>query len=214
VSDERPRPPARPRRAARTQEERSAETRAKVISAAAECVADLGFKGATMSAIAQRAGVSWGAIQHQFGEKEAILDAVLEASLAEFEAGLAPLRETAAEPAVRVSAFVDVVRRLLRGPSYRAFVEIQLNRARDEARAGAAEAGWSAHVAEVLVRVWRHAFGDLGVSAAALRRSRRYAFMVLSGIAAEAMLFPGVDFSRQHLTELETNLVRMFAGGE
>jgi len=185
-----------------------------VIAAAAECVADLGFKGATMSAIAQRAGVSWGAIQHQFGEKEAILDAVLESSLAEFEAGLAPLRETAPEPEARVHAFVEVLARLLRGPSYRAFVEIQLNRGRDEARAGEAEAGWSAHVAEVLARSWKRAFGDLGVSAAALRRSRRYAFMVLSGIAAEAMLFPGVDFSRQHLAELEESLARMLAPGD
>jgi AcrR family transcriptional regulator len=185
-----------------------------VIEAASACVAELGFKGATMSAIAQRAGVSWGAIQHQFGEKDAILDAVLEAALAEFEAELASVREAGAEPTARVRAFIAVVARLLRGPSYRAFLEIQLNRGRDEARAGAAEAGWSAHVAEVLVRAWRNAFGDLGVPVAALRRSRRFAYMVLSGIAAEAMLFPDVDFSRQHLAELEANLLRIFEAND
>jgi hypothetical protein len=33
--------------------------------------------------------------------------------------------------------------------------------------------------------------------------------MVLSGIAAEAMLFPRVDFSKQHLNELEESLLRI-----
>ena len=195
----------------RTQEERSAETRSKVIRAAAECLAELGFKGATMSAIAERAGVTWGAMQHHFGDKNAILDAVLESALAELEAGLSDLDEVEPEIEKRVRAFIPKADALLRGPGYRAFVEIQLNRARDEAREPRAEATWSEQVAGALARVWKRAFGDLGIAPRKLQAARRFSFMVLSGIAAETMLFPGFDFSRQHLRILEENLLRMLS---
>jgi hypothetical protein len=36
---------------------------------------------------------------------------------------------------------------------------------------------------------------------------------VPSGIAAEAMRFPDVDFPRQRLAELEVSLVRMLSAG-
>jgi AcrR family transcriptional regulator len=196
----------------RRQEDRSAATRAKVVRAATECVAELGFRGATMTAIAARAGVTWGAIQHQFREKDAILDAVLEASLVELEQQLAELGEGGPVVDARVRAFVGKARELTQGPGYRAFVEIQLNRARDEQREAGAEARWSKHVGDSLARAWRHAFGDLGIPAARLVAGQRFALMVLSGIAAEAMLFPSVDFSKQHLAELEASLLRIYLG--
>jgi AcrR family transcriptional regulator len=199
------------RKPRRRQEDRSAETRAKVIRAATDCVAELGFRGATMATIAERAGVTWGAIQHQFREKGAILDAVMEASLDDLEEQLAELREGEPIVSFRVQAFVRRARELVRGPSYRAFVEIQLNRARDEQRDGSAESRWSQHVADSLTRAWRRAFGDLGIPAARLLAGQRFAFMVLSGIAAEAILFPEVDFSKEHLSELEASLLRMYS---
>ena len=196
----------------RRQMERSAETRAKVVLAATECVAELGFRGATMSAIAARAGVTWGAIQHQFHEKDAIFDAVLESSLAELERQLAGLAQGDRVVAARVREFVAAGRVLVRGPRYRAFVEIQLNRSRDERRDAAAERAWGQHVLEVIERAWASAFGDLGLPAARMRAGRRHAFMVLSGIAAESMLFPEVDLTRQHLAVLDTSLRHILDG--
>ena len=116
-------PAARPR-VRRTQEERSAATRAKVVEAATECVAELGYRGATMSAMAQRAGVSWGAMQHQFGEKDAIFDAVIEQVMARLQENFRGLREEHPELPDRVHAFVQRNRELAGGPIYRAFVEI------------------------------------------------------------------------------------------
>jgi len=200
-----------PARVRRTQVERSAATRARGIRAAADCLAEQGFKGATMSAIAERAGVTWGAIQHHFGDKNAILDAVLESALGELETGLADLAEVEPEIEKRVRAFIPKADALLRGPGYRAFVEIQLNRARDEARKQQADVTWSDQVAGALARVWKRAFGDLGIAPRRLQAARRFTFMVLSGIAAETMLFPGFDFSRQHLAMLEESLLRMLS---
>lgn len=192
------------RRPRRTQEERSAETRARVVAAATECVAELGFRGATMNAIAMRAGVTWGAMQHQFGDKDAILDAVLESAVHDFEAQLSGLREES-EPRARVHAFVRHCERLLRGPSYRAFFEIQSNRG----RADDAGAGWAASVETALARIWKTLFGGLELPRARLVAARRFAFVVLSGIAAERMIFPRTDFSRSHLGVLEATLLRL-----
>jgi AcrR family transcriptional regulator len=200
---------ARPTR--RRQEDRSAETRQKVIRAARECVAEFGFRGATMTAIAERAGVTWGGIQHQFREKDAILDAVVRDSLAELEGQLAALSEVGADPRTRVRAFVRKAGELARGPAYRAFVEIQLNRARGSAGRGAGQPDWEEEVAESLARGWSRAFGGLGIPPGPLRAARRFAFMVISGIAAEAMLFPTVDFSKQHLSEREATLLRIYS---
>ncbi|MCG8592592.1 MAG: TetR/AcrR family transcriptional regulator [Proteobacteria bacterium] len=198
------RPRTRPR-ARRTQEERSAATRTKVVLAATECVAELGFRGATMSAIAARAGVTWGAMQHQFGDKDAILDAVLETVITDFETHLSGLREAEPEPRARVRAFMRRCQQLLHRPGYRALFEIQSNRSREDDAYGR---DWAHHVETVLRRLWRSLFGDLGVPRAQLAAARRFTFVVLSGIASERMLFPETDFSRKHLELLEETLLR------
>jgi AcrR family transcriptional regulator len=166
-----------------------------------------------MTSIARRAGVTWGAIQHQFREKDPIFDAVMEASLAELELHFEWLAVTEPHLDARVRGFVRGAGELVRGPSYRAFVEIQLNRARDPQRDPAAEKRWARKVAQSLARAWRHAFGGLGIPSAKLLTGQRFAFMVLSGIATEAMLFPAIDFSRQHLRELESGLLRIYSNG-
>jgi AcrR family transcriptional regulator len=179
-----------------------------VIEAATQCVAELGFRGATMTAIAERAGVTWGAIQHQFGDKDAILDAVLEQALSNFEEKISDVGNAPADPVQRAQRFTVRAGELLRGRSYQAFVEIQLNRSRaGDDRAERAE--WGATVATALNRSWKAAFGDLGLSRRVLDESRRFVFMTLGGMAAESMLFPGADFSRQHLATLHDTLLRM-----
>lgn len=198
-------PPPRAR-IRRTQEERSAATRAKVVEAATECVAELGYRGATMSAMAQRAGVSWGAMQHQFGEKDAIFDAVLERVMALLQENFRGLREQHPDVAARVHAFVQRNREIAGGPIYRAFVEIQLHRGRE---GGQAALGWSRYVGEVIAGVWSDLFGDLGLSQRRLEDAQRFTFAVISGIAAESMLFPAFDFSARHFDILEEALVRL-----
>jgi AcrR family transcriptional regulator len=199
----------RRRRSRRTQEERSSETRAKVIAAATDCVAELGFRGATMTAIAERAGVTWGALQHHYGDKDAILDGVLHGSLERLEEELGALRATAGGVPERVRAVVRKARELIDGPSYRAFVEIQLNRGRGGSAATRAHREWSRAVAASLRRAWRGAFGGLGLRSNRLDAGQRFAFMLLSGIAAESMLFPDVDNSRHYFVILEQDLLRL-----
>jgi AcrR family transcriptional regulator len=61
----------------RTQEERSATTRQTVLDATIACLIDHGYHGATTTAIQERAGVSRGALTHQFPSKNELLAAAI-----------------------------------------------------------------------------------------------------------------------------------------
>ncbi len=63
--------------ARRPQAERSADTRAKLIQAAITCLHRDGYAGATVGAVAQEAGVSRGALTHQFASKTDLMLAVV-----------------------------------------------------------------------------------------------------------------------------------------
>lgn len=58
--------------AARTpQQDRSRATRRRLLEAAVECLAELGWNGSTVTVVAERAGVTRGAAQHHFPTREA-----------------------------------------------------------------------------------------------------------------------------------------------
>ncbi|MBW2313227.1 MAG: TetR family transcriptional regulator [Deltaproteobacteria bacterium] len=54
----------------RSQAERSAETRTRILAAVIDSIADVGLQRSTAAEIACRAGVTWGAVQHHVGDKE------------------------------------------------------------------------------------------------------------------------------------------------
>jgi len=68
--------PGRPRR---SQAERSAGTRGRLIEAAISCLHRLGYGGTTVTLVAQEAGVSRGAMTHQFAAKTDLMLAVVRA---------------------------------------------------------------------------------------------------------------------------------------
>src|SRR3954453_23493461 len=53
-------------------------TRRRVLDAVVESVLDVGYYKASSNEIARRAGVTWGAIQHLFGSREALMLDVLD----------------------------------------------------------------------------------------------------------------------------------------
>src|SRR5262245_4902983 len=116
-----PRAPAAPRRPARagrrrTQQERSAQTQARVLDAALECLARDGYRGTTTLAVAERAGVSRGAQLHHFPTRAALVSAALRRLYAElteqYEKGFASLA-----PGVdRLDAAVELLWRVMCDP--------------------------------------------------------------------------------------------------
>jgi AcrR family transcriptional regulator len=96
-------------RVRRTQADRSAATREALIAAARRLFAAQGFAEVATDAIATEAGVTRGALYHQFADKVALFDAVVDAVEADIVARLA---EQAA--AAGVSDPVEGMRRAVR----------------------------------------------------------------------------------------------------
>lgn len=81
----------RPRR---TQEERTRQTRARLLDATIDCLVEAGYKGTTVARVARRAGTSAGAQQHHFPTKAELVTAAVE-HLA--EARMAAIRDRVSE---------------------------------------------------------------------------------------------------------------------
>ena len=177
------RPATGPLRGRRTQAERTAETRARILDAVVESIAEVGFGRTTASEIARRAGVTWGAVQHHFGGKDGILEAVLEDSFGRFAERLAdiPVRAPRAE---RVSLFIDRAWEHFGSPHYRSTFEILLSYTPPPD----AEPLWQTRMFHAWNRIWSELFADARLSRRRTVALQTYTISVLSGMASLAML--------------------------
>jgi AcrR family transcriptional regulator len=107
------------------QQDRSRVTRAKLLESAISCLAELGWKRATVAVVAEHAGVSRGATQHYFPTREDLFIAALghmaEVRLAEIRSEAARLPAGAAAPTRDV---VGLLVRLYTGPPFRAALQL------------------------------------------------------------------------------------------
>jgi AcrR family transcriptional regulator len=85
----------------RTQADRRAATRRKLLEAAEHLIAERGFEAASLAAIAEEAGVSKGAIYHHFQSKNDLLLALLEARFEERIEAIPPIAATAGASATQ-----------------------------------------------------------------------------------------------------------------
>ena len=111
-------------RVRRSQSERTAQTRQALLDATLESLTEAGFARTTTTAVAQRAGVSLGALVHHFPAKSDLLAAavthVLDRRLAEFRSRMAELPPDAD----RVDAALDLLWSAFCGPTFVAWVEL------------------------------------------------------------------------------------------
>jgi AcrR family transcriptional regulator len=176
-----PAPSARPRSHA----ERKALTRAAILQAVSESVAEVGFTRTTAAEIARRAGVTWGAVQHHFGGKDGMLTAVLEDSFNRFSQRIEDVpREGPLEK--RVSLFVDRAWDHYSSAHYQTTHEILLHfRAREDIKEAPT---WSAIMARAWNEIWREIFHDAPVPRRQLVLTARYALATLSGLGGLLLL--------------------------
>ena len=120
--------------ARRTQAERRASSRAKLVDAALRCLADRGYAGASLPEIVRQAGMSNGALWRHFPSKAELLAA------ASMEAERRLLASTPAAPSAssvgeRIDAVIDQVARWSEQPAMFAILELLVaSRTDDELR--------------------------------------------------------------------------------
>ncbi len=203
----------KPNRERRSHAERTADTRARIIAAVVESIAEVGFQRTTAAEITRRAGVTWGAVQHHFGGKDGILTAVLEDSFERFAARLGDVHLEDADLEKRAALFVERAWDHFASPHYRSTFEILLHYLPREER------GEGPTLQAQMWRAWEGVFdrlfgesGDAGDSRLP-RRERQllahYALAVLSGLASTLMLAgPGASLPEAELRLLRDTLVR------
>jgi AcrR family transcriptional regulator len=199
----------RPARGRRTHAERTAETRARIVAATVACIAELGYSRTTAQEIARRAGVTWGAAQHHFGDKDGILLAVLEDSFGRFEACLADLALTRMGLEERAARFVERAWQHFASREHASTFEILLDHLRRVDSPHRREPSWQKRMFEAFDRVWRQVFGDAPISRGRHRLLQHYTVSVLSGLASSLLLEgPGARPREGELALLADTLAR------
>ena len=159
-------------------------TRARVIETAIRCIYQQGFHSAHTNKIAEQAGVTWGVLQYHFGDKDGLLQAVLDniftdfaTTLREADLGQENLRE-------RIDALIELIWTLVSKPEYRVSVAILRNAGRStESKVDGSKQmdAWAKEIA----RVWDGLFADVEVTPARSHAARRLMFASLRGLADE-----------------------------
>jgi AcrR family transcriptional regulator len=176
----------RPVRERRTHAERTAETRERVMAAVVAAISDVGFNRATAAEISRRAGVTWGAVQHHFGDKDGILMAVLEEAFHRFAEILGDVSEEE-DLEKRVALFVERSWLHFSSPHYRSTFEILLNLPEET------ELQWQREMLGEWRRIWSRYFHESDVRANGAPSQQTielmlYTVSVLTGLATTQML--------------------------
>ncbi len=171
-------------------------TRTRLIEATLALIREHGYAAATSQRIARRAGVTWGAAQHQFGSKEQILETILALAYARFIAvmGAAPLRHRAR--AARAGVFVRRMWAHYQSDYYRVSLEIlRATRGRHRGRARA----WEERQGRAHLRAVRAVFHDTRLNDAQLRDALDFVHCCLTGLVIGRVFDSRVSYTARHL---------------
>lgn len=145
----------------RLQEERSAETRQRLIDATIQCLFEHGYAGITTAEIAARAGLSKGAQLHHFPSKEQLVGAALEHL---FDLRVAASRDSEtmsrlpAQPGKRLAAIVDLLVPVYRDKVFFAWLELVVASRTDPALRVTVKAASERYSRQIL-EIWKELFG-------------------------------------------------------
>ena len=166
----------------RSHAERTAETRQRVIDAVVESLSEIGFQRTTAAEISRRAGVTWGAVQHHFGDKDGILMAVLKKSFESFADALGTPGRREETLEARVALFVRRGWQHFRSSHYRSTLEILMNLPQET------EIPWQRDMLEEWRRIWSRFFPGSDPSQKASIDLMLYSISVFTGLATTQIL--------------------------
>jgi AcrR family transcriptional regulator len=176
----------------RTQEERSAATRTRLLDATLECLVELGYARTTTTEIAERGGVSRGAQLHHFPTKaELVAEAVaylFDRRDEEFRAAFAKLPADAD----RGGAAVDILWSMVSGPTFHAWLEFAVA-ARTDPLLKPKVAALTTRFTENVRRTFRELFPRPEGAAPYWDLAPTFTFALLEGLALDLMVTPDTE---------------------
>lgn len=184
---------------------RGLETRAALLDAALAVLATGGPDAVSASLVAREAGVTWGTVQHQFGDVDGLWAALLEHVLDDGAATVLPVPDSP-DLGERVSTVVSLLWSAMDLPVFRAIHHLRLGlpREREELeatypRTAAAIARWD----EAWTRTVEQAFAGLDVDPVRLARVRSLLPGAMRGLHSEQYLSVYTDSAEARLGLVE-----------
>jgi len=201
----------------RTQSERVAETRARILAATTIYIDEHGFHQTSLQKVAQAAGVTVGAVQHHFASKADLLAAVLEDGFQNLSFDMEKVLLADAPMAERLSAFVDMSWKHCNSPQYQSNLHILLGMRKED---NDNFEHWLnetlGHVVQQGFALWLRMFNDEKGSHAKLSEAEHfnimlYCFSSLSGIALLSRISQIPERVDSDLRELKKLLLLRFS---
>lgn len=103
----------------------------KVVDAAIACILDDGFYRASTNAIARRAGVTWGVIQHHFGTRDALMLAVVRRAVQQMDERFGHVEIDGETVEDRVRQMAEVIFDFYGHPEFLAYIQVIMNIGKD-----------------------------------------------------------------------------------
>ncbi|MDJ0790102.1 MAG: TetR/AcrR family transcriptional regulator [Myxococcota bacterium] len=173
----------------RSQAERREATRQALLEAAVRCVCRAGYAHTTTTGVAREAGLSRGAVQHHFQDRNDLMACVVELGWMDLIERLRDMASFEGSLEARVAAVVDHMWESYASDACRAAVEITLATRGDPALQAMHVELFDAS-RRTLDEEWRRVFHDAPVSPERLRMSRRLARSLLTGTLQQLGLDP------------------------
>lgn len=177
-------------RSPRSQEERSAETRARLLDATIDCLVDVGYARTTTTMVAERAGLSRGAQVHHFPTKaELVVKAIARLGARRAEHLRAQARRLGGlrGSGDRLSRFVELLWEDFSGPLFYALLELWVA-ARTEPDLLEPLREFERAAGRAILEMWRELAGDVELPQAESRGVVESTLFLMQGMALQEIL--------------------------
>lgn len=169
-----------------TQEERRAITREKLIRATTLEIAEKGYANVKSKDITRRSGVTWGATQHIFGDRETL---IYEVAKAASEGHIQRLVEFAARKPGKnkVRALIDMMWDAYHSPEMQAFYEIS-NSHRNDKKLHRRLESYYKELVSTYNDIWSRILSEFPASPERVATIRQLVILTLSGLSKREVI--------------------------
>lgn len=181
-------------------------TRERILNAVVALINESGYSSASSTAIAKKAGITWGAVQHHFGNKEEILLAVLEMARDVYIQSLCNDQLKQGPVEARIDLFVDTVWQHYKSDLYFAFSEIVMATRGQRGKLPLGSVRMNRQL-KLHLQTMFDIFSDYEVSDLRMKESLRFVHRFLTGFAMDRMLEPGLPYEDIHIQRLKAQLL-------
>ena len=166
---------------------RGADTYQKVINAGISAIANHGFHNASTNKIAKSAGVTWGTLQHQFGDKARLLEAILEFCINDLISELNDSTSSSTPIEQRVDSLIEAIWHNQRTERSRAMQEILISvQTDDELRQRFSPT--MEKLRDLYNAQWQQLFSDFDMSDDVREAIKQLTYSTLRGLASDLSL--------------------------